>query len=318
MIEGIPRISVYIITYNQEDVIERTLASILSQRDYVYEICVSDDCSTDRTWEILNEYSQRYPGLFKLNRNEPNLGIFENTEKVWTMPTGDIVYDLAGDDRVGDGFFSRIVSYISENEIDYKHEAFAIYGDYLVEYPNGDSKVCHNSAIAKYPNKALRLAMRGIICNRGVCYSIRVLHKFEKVSQGRSHIAEDIQDRMLQIYAENNYYIPVVGNVYVANIGVSAHLTDEAKEERKQIQQYTEQYLGQKGVRIKKSDSNYGKFRRTSIEYKYHRSFSNLIKILRYAIASFDFPLSFAGNEIRTLFFAIIRRMPHKTPIHFK
>ena len=53
-----PRFSVIIITYNQEDVIARTLESLLSQ-EHLYEICVSDDCSSDRTWEILNEYSSR-------------------------------------------------------------------------------------------------------------------------------------------------------------------------------------------------------------------------------------------------------------------
>ena len=92
MIEGIPRISVLVITYNQEDVISRAIDSLLLQRDYIYEICVSDDCSKDRTWDILQDYSAKHPGLFVLNRNDPNVGIFENIEKTWTMPTGDIIY----------------------------------------------------------------------------------------------------------------------------------------------------------------------------------------------------------------------------------
>ena len=90
--------------------------SLLCQ-EHLYEICVSDDCSSDRTWEILNEYSSRYPGLFKLNRNDPNLGIFANEEKTWEMPTGDIIYRIAGDDMCCEGYFKAVVDFISEKGI---------------------------------------------------------------------------------------------------------------------------------------------------------------------------------------------------------
>ena len=138
MIESIPRISVLIITYKQEKIIRRTLDSLISQRDYLYEICVSDDCSPDATWDILQDYSNKYPGLFKLNRNKENLMIFENIEKTWEMPTGDIIYQLAGDDTCGENYFQEIINFIYNNNIDYRNELFCIYGDYKCLYPNGD------------------------------------------------------------------------------------------------------------------------------------------------------------------------------------
>ncbi|MBQ0090650.1 MAG: glycosyltransferase, partial [Prevotellaceae bacterium] len=64
MIEGIPRLSVLIITYKQEELIKRAIYSLLAKKDYIYEICVSDDCSPDGTWEVLQEYDRLYPGLF--------------------------------------------------------------------------------------------------------------------------------------------------------------------------------------------------------------------------------------------------------------
>jgi glycosyltransferase involved in cell wall biosynthesis len=49
------KISVCLLTYNHVKVIESTLRSILDQTITGYEIIVSDDCSTDGTWErILN------------------------------------------------------------------------------------------------------------------------------------------------------------------------------------------------------------------------------------------------------------------------
>ena len=144
MLPGIPRISVKIITYNQEVLIRRAIDSILPQLDYVYEICISDDCSQDGTWAVLEEYSQKYPGLFKLSRNEVNVGIFENIERSRALPTGDIVYTLAGDDECGDGWFKAVVEYINAHHIDYKNELFCIYGDYECHYPNGDTFVFSN------------------------------------------------------------------------------------------------------------------------------------------------------------------------------
>lgn len=315
MIEGIPKLSVYIITYNQEDVIERTLGSILSQIDYVYEICISDDHSSDRTWEILQEYAKNYPGLFKLNRNDPNLGIFENTEKVWTMPSGDIVHDLAGDDSVGEGWFKKVIDYILENHIDWKNELFCIYGDYKCIYPNGDSVVHKQNAIAKYDD-AFRLALRGVIGGRGCCYSIKILQKFSNVSKGRSHIAENAMDRQLQVYSKINYYIPYVSNIYYSGIGISTHITEDIKQERIKIWPYSIECFRNFGVNLCKKDELYIKHCMAFQKYLFWGGFKNAIHSIWYYIASFDYKLFKASDTIHGLLFAIRRRLPHKRPIH--
>lgn len=48
-------ISVCLLTYNHVEVIESTLGSILDQTITGYEVIVSDDCSTDGTWERILE-----------------------------------------------------------------------------------------------------------------------------------------------------------------------------------------------------------------------------------------------------------------------
>ncbi len=45
------KISVCLLTYNHVDVIESSLRTILDQTITGYEVIVSDDCSTDGTWE---------------------------------------------------------------------------------------------------------------------------------------------------------------------------------------------------------------------------------------------------------------------------
>ena len=55
-------VTVCVLTFNHEQYIRTALDSILKQKtDFRFEILVHDDCSTDRTQEIIIEYQKRYP-----------------------------------------------------------------------------------------------------------------------------------------------------------------------------------------------------------------------------------------------------------------
>lgn len=315
MIEGIPKISVLIICYKQEELIKRAINSLLAQKDYIYEICVSDDCSPDRTWEVLQEYDKQYPGLFKLHQNRPNVGIFENIEYTWTMPTGDIIYQLSGDDECGEGWFKTVIEYIQNNHIDYQNELFCIYGDYKCVYPNGDSFVFHNDEVNKNQN-LLKLALRGLIGNRSCCFSKRVLDKFVKCSKGRSHIAEDAQDRQLQVFSEANYYIPKVGNIYYSYVGVSTQTTDDVLAERVQIRLYAIEIFKQQNVKLDNYDIVYSLELFPIYERFLCKQTTGLFfKMIHLYFKSMDPKIRISRNQIRHLIFAIRRRLPHKQNI---
>lgn len=315
MLDGLPKISVLVITYNQEDLIKRAIDSLLAQKDYIYEICVSDDCSKDRTWDILQEYSAKYPGLFVLNRNEPNVGIFENIEKTWTMPTGDIIYQLSGDDECGEGWFKEVVEYIRDNNIDYKNEMFCIYGDYKCIYPNGDSLLFKNDAITSGIDP-VRLAIRKYIGNRSSCYSINVLKKFSKVSKGRSYEAEGAQDRLLQLYSEKNYYCPHLGNVYYTGIGVNRHLSpSDIVEVFDKGVKYNQEVLQNLGYPFNSKEIYYMQYYIVKNKFIYQKSISNLFKSLALYIKAFDWTFKMENFRLPIYVFAIRRRLPHKQPI---
>lgn len=58
------KVSVFCITYNHKEVIEKTLQGFLMQKtDFIYEIMVHDDCSTDGTQEILKKYEKKYENI---------------------------------------------------------------------------------------------------------------------------------------------------------------------------------------------------------------------------------------------------------------
>lgn len=314
MVEGIPRISVTIICYKQEKLIKRAIDSLLTQKDYIYEICVSDDCSPDGTWDVLLDYKEQYPNLFKLHRNKSNVGIFENIEYIWTMPTGDVVYSMAGDDEAGEGWFKTVVDFILEKKIDYKNEYFCIYGDYKNIYPNGDTIVHRNSLITTGVNP-LRLSLRGLIGNRSCCWSVNISNQFRKVSQGRSHIAEDAQDRQLQIFSKTSYYIPYVGNIYYSYVGVSTQIDDNILKERAEIRPYALGLFEEWGIELNEKDKIYSLKCFPAYEKMLNRpSLRNICNWLYYLIKSNDSTIPLSSKKWKNFIFAIRRRLPHKQP----
>lgn len=314
MIPNIPRISVLIICYKQEDLIKRAINSLLAQKDYIYEICVSDDSSPDRTWEVLQEYDKQYPGLFKLHHNRPNVGIFENIEYTWTMPTGDIIYQLSGDDECGENWFKTVVEFIEKHNINYRKDLFCIYGDYNCKYPNGDIYTFSNRKILS-GRDAKRLALRGMIGNRSACYSINVLKRFKKVSQGRSYIAEVVQDRQLQIFSEKNFYIPHIGNTYFANIGVSTSIGSSHFEERQKMMDYYLDFLLMNNIEVPELDKRYIKYFNALQIFLNKKSIINFLRFTFFYFCSSNLKWGDGLFNFRHLLFALKRRIPHKQPI---
>ena len=69
------KVTVWLSTYNQESYVAQALDSILMQKtDFPFEIIAADDCSTDRTQEIILDYQKRYPGKIVTFFPEHNLG----------------------------------------------------------------------------------------------------------------------------------------------------------------------------------------------------------------------------------------------------
>lgn len=93
------KISVAVITYNQQDTIRQTLDSILMQKgDFDIELVIGEDCSQDSTYAICVEYAEKYPNTVKLLPNTHNLGIMANFARVIHACSGELIADIAGDD----------------------------------------------------------------------------------------------------------------------------------------------------------------------------------------------------------------------------
>ena len=92
------KISVALCTYNGETFIDQQINSILNQTLKVDEIVVCDDISKDNTIKIIQEYSLKFPDIFKIYINESNIGSVKNFEKAISLCTGEIIFLSDQDD----------------------------------------------------------------------------------------------------------------------------------------------------------------------------------------------------------------------------
>jgi glycosyltransferase involved in cell wall biosynthesis len=95
-----PLVTFAVFGYNQEKYIHDAIQGALAQTYSPIEFLFSDDCSTDRTFEIMEEYARDYRGtaLIRLNRNRENIGLTAHLNVVNKMASGEILVYAAGDD----------------------------------------------------------------------------------------------------------------------------------------------------------------------------------------------------------------------------
>ena len=87
------------ITYNHEKFIEQALISAVNQEtSFKYEIVIGEDCSTDRTGEIIRQIQGKYPDKIRLLPREKNLGPYRNALDTQKNCTGSYIAFLEGDD----------------------------------------------------------------------------------------------------------------------------------------------------------------------------------------------------------------------------
>lgn len=95
-----PLVSFILVAYNQEKFIEEAVRAALRQTYEPLEIIISDDASTDRTFEIAKAVAGQYEGSHRVTvrRNAKNMGINPHINWVVNEAKGEFIIAAAGDD----------------------------------------------------------------------------------------------------------------------------------------------------------------------------------------------------------------------------
>lgn len=131
-----PKVSVVVTAYNHENYITQCLDSILMQKGaFDLEVILGDDCSADRTRQIMQEYAERHPDVFILLPPTANMGVTRNIKRCLDACSGDYIAFCEGDDYWTD-------TYKLQKQMDFleSHPDYALCFNAIILYYQGESR----------------------------------------------------------------------------------------------------------------------------------------------------------------------------------
>ena len=139
-------VSVFILTYNQEEFIGQTLESILQQKtNFSYQLVIGEDCSTDATRAICEKYANQHKEKIKLLGSRENLGLINNFIRTFKECDGKYVAICDGDDYWIDPLKLQKQFDFLESNTDYA----IVHTNVNFLYPNGTLHLKDTSGLKK-------------------------------------------------------------------------------------------------------------------------------------------------------------------------
>lgn len=110
--EHTPLVSIIMSVYNEERYLLQSMKSLIGQTLSDFEIIVIDDCSNDRTTEIIESFHDE---RIRLIRNEKNQGLTKNLNKALGYCRGKYIARMDGDDISLPGRLEKQVRYLENH-----------------------------------------------------------------------------------------------------------------------------------------------------------------------------------------------------------
>jgi len=107
-------LSVCLLSYNSAYSLSEAIDSILNQQYKDFELIISDDCSTDNSWNIIIAYAVKYKNIVAL-RTPENLGMAKNANFAISYAKGKYIAILHHDDVYRKDMFSKWLDVLENN-----------------------------------------------------------------------------------------------------------------------------------------------------------------------------------------------------------
>jgi glycosyltransferase involved in cell wall biosynthesis len=280
------RHSILVVSYNQEGFIKEALDSVINQSVLPYEVIIGDDCSMDGTWDIISAYRNKYPEMIKAYRNDYNIGLFQNFNRMKQRPTGDIISFLAGDDMLDVDFIKNINRYHIENNIFNFHDKYLFITNSIV-FEN-DKVIFFDNY--KYRNISIAKSfIRGNLVIWDIGISSGLFHSMPDWVVNIGNHADSLQGFIRFLLAGNNiYFLPEIGYKYRKNVGVTARA--ESKEQSKSYIIALKRIKEAGNEIFDKSDLNYLEYLITYYGYLVQPSIWKYLVFIKNSLKKCDIP----------------------------
>jgi alpha-1,3-rhamnosyltransferase len=133
-----PLVSIIVVTYNSSKYVLETLESAKAQTYQNIELIVSDDCSTDNTIEICNNWININKDRFvriELLMIEKNTGVSANCNRGYRAANGEWIKSLAGDDLLFPNAISEYLNFVKTNHYEICCCKIKLFGDEQLVLP---------------------------------------------------------------------------------------------------------------------------------------------------------------------------------------
>ena len=125
-----PLVSVLMTAYNREKYIAEAIESVLASIYTNFELIIVDDCSTDDTVKIANEYGSKDERI-RVYVNERNIGDYNNRNKAASYAVGKYIVYLDSDDLMYDFSLLHSVRYMEM----FPEAGFGVYSKSDIKKP---------------------------------------------------------------------------------------------------------------------------------------------------------------------------------------
>lgn len=217
-----PMVSVAMIAYNVGKYLEEAIEGVLLQKtDFLVELIIGEDCSTDNTRKICMNYKLKYPDKIRLLLNEKNKGLMPNFSQTLLACTSKYIALCDGDDYWTDPLkLQKQVDFLEANP-NYSIGYHRVY----YEYKNGETEVETLNQIHTEQTYTIRDLLKG---NKMHTCSV-VFRRDYKVLDDLSQANIPIGDYALHLLNARHgliHYSPEVMATYNLGIGVWSSLNE--------------------------------------------------------------------------------------------
>jgi glycosyltransferase involved in cell wall biosynthesis len=217
-----PRLTLAILAYRQEDFIEGAARSAFAQTGEPIEILLSDDCSPDGTFTRMQALAAAYEGPHRVvaRRNAVNLGIGAHYNEIMRAASGQLLVLMAGDDLSTSDRVARVAQAWDASGQRLDLIASHLYDMGFDGRPLGTVTV---DDLSKWPDVAAWARQRPHVVGAAHAVTRRLFERFGPLQPGVSHEDQVNTLRALGAGGACTIDAPLV---HYRRGGMSGHITD--------------------------------------------------------------------------------------------
>ncbi len=173
-----PLVSIVMPVYNADRYIVQAIESVLSQSYKVWELIIVDDCSSDKTVEIISDYSQNNSNIRVFKRNTNSGGCRVPRFEGVLQTAGEYICSIDADDFIEQDFLLKLIERQHETRADIVLDRMVgcdengrEIGSAIPRYDFNMSQILTGREAVKMTLSGWRIAMAGMLVKRDIYYS---------------------------------------------------------------------------------------------------------------------------------------------------